>query len=61
VDKLTAGADLLHDAQASGLFLLTEAGRRRTIHPATVNALLANGVLTKDFFGRLLLTSSGRT
>lgn len=57
--SLKGGASLLHhEAQTTGLFRLTEAGRSRTVHPATVESLIAGGFLTKDLFGRLWLAET---
>ncbi len=52
IDKLKAGATLQHEAQTSGLFRLTQNGRARSVHPATVQSLLERGFLRKDALGR---------
>lgn len=54
LEKLKGGATLVHEAQTTGRFRLTESGGVcRTIHPATVESLIASGVLFKDLMGRV--------
>ena len=57
VDRLSHGARLQHEAQTTGSFRLTEAGRSRTVHPATVTSLVKAGVLIKDSRGRVTLAT----
>lgn len=54
VEKIGKGATLVHEAGSTGLFRLTEDGvAPRTIHPSTVESLIAAGVLFKDLMGRV--------
>lgn len=55
VGKLRAGARLRH-ATESGLFRLKDGPMERTIHPATVQALIDVGVVNKDMCGDCRLT-----
>lgn len=54
VEKMEKGATLVHEAGSTGLFRLTEEGvAPRTVHPSTVESLIAAGVLFKDLVGRV--------
>jgi hypothetical protein len=53
VDKLRGGAFLRH--QPNGIFKLQEGAAKRTIHPATVDALIRAGVLYKSLDGHIRL------
>lgn len=50
VNKLKSGGKLHHDL-ATGLFRLHDGPLRRSIHPATVQSLLAAGVIRKSLAG----------
>lgn len=50
VKKLKSGARLQHDL-ATGLFRLQDGPLRHSIHPATVQSLLAAGVIRKSMAG----------
>lgn len=54
VNKLKSGAKLQHDLD-SGLFRLQDGWLQRSIHPATVQSLLAAGVIRKSISGHCSL------
>jgi hypothetical protein len=59
--NLAAGGSLRHEVHQRGLYRLTEAGRSRTVHPATVQSLIALGLLNKGLNGVVTLIPAGVT
>lgn len=55
VNKLQSGARLIHSTDG-GLFRLQDGSIERTIHPATVQALIDAGLLHKDMSGACRLS-----
>lgn len=53
VDKIRGGALLRH--QPNGIFKLHDGVAKRTVHPATVDALIRAGVLYKSLDGHCRL------
>lgn len=58
VAQLKRGAVLTHEVSTTGRFRLTEAGRSRTIHPATAQSLIDAGILLKSLLGECRLDSA---
>jgi hypothetical protein len=50
VRKMKEGAELQHHLD-SGLFRLRDAITTRTVHPATVESLMRNGIIIKSLDG----------
>ncbi len=49
---------MTHEVSTTGRFRLTEAGRSRTIHPATAQSLIDAGILLKSLLGECRLDSA---
>jgi len=57
INKLKAGASLRHET-GTGLFRLQDGSKVRTVHPATVESLIREGVISKSMGGDCRLAKS---
>ncbi len=56
IDRLKAGAVLVHEAQTTGRYRLTHEGKSRTVHTGTVRSLITLGLIETTLLGRCVLS-----
>lgn len=55
VDRLRAGALLVHDVQSTGRYRMSHFGKSWTVHTATVRSLIALGLIETNLLGQCVL------